>query len=310
MSNFTETFEEDKPLNVNTFVYLKVMVTLEIVALALHALLQWVIFKLRVTENQYHLVRILSIFDSIHAILAICQVSYFIESTVNDTLPNQTVMVLLTMSVYIFHASPMLITVLIITDRWIAVKYPLRYQELVSKLRINIAVSISGTFCAVSFVCLFFIGDVRSVTKYKMFFTNQWTVFFLVTLRTVTCVIILVLGKLTMRLRDESEANRPYVGNLHGVEAERLDVIIKLKRSVKDVMKLNIWTCVFLIPMILFTLTLLMTGVSELGIKLNAVFGLINALSNPIVYLTCFSKIRHYWYRKCYRRGTIHTERC
>uniref|UniRef100_A0A7M5ULH2 Uncharacterized protein n=1 Tax=Clytia hemisphaerica TaxID=252671 RepID=A0A7M5ULH2_9CNID len=158
----------------------------------------------------------------------------------------------------IFHASSMLITVLIITDRWIAVKYPLRYQEIVSKL---------------------------------------------------TCVAVLVLGKLTICLRDESEANRPHAENLHGVEAERLDVIIKLKRSVKDVMKLNIWTCVFLLPMVFCSLTFLVTDVSELGLKLDALFALVNVISNPIVYLTCFSKIRQYWYRKFFQRWTINPQR-
>eukprot|EP00111_Clytia_hemisphaerica_P001664 TCONS_00004713-protein len=307
MANSTlESFEKSTQEKGDEFLFAKVFIALEIMTLVLHAILQWVIFKLNVNENHYHLIRVLSIFDSIHATFVICQAFYFMGVALDKSLPNQTVMVLMTMSVYIFHASSMLITVLIATDRWIAVKYPLRYQEIVSKLRINIAVSISGIFCAVSLSCLFFTLDIRRVLT---LFINRGIFSFLFILRTVTCVAILVLGKLTIRLRDESEANRPHTENLHGVEAERLEVIIKLKRSVKDVMKLNIWTCVFLLPMMFCSLSFLVTDGSELGIRLDAFFGLVNVISNPIVYLTSFSKIRQYWYRKFFQRWTIHPER-
>ena len=240
MSNFTShSFVYNQPaLSFSELIFLKFYITFEIVAVVLHAILQWVIYKLHVNENQYHLIRMLSIVASIHSILVIFQISYFVGVTgVGDT-PNRTLMVLLTMFIYIFHASPMFVAVLIVADRWIAVKYALRYHALVSKRKINIAVSISIIFCTVILSCLFFICDVKNVSTHKMAFTNRGTLSFLLVLRTITSVTIIVLGKLTIRLRDASEANRPHAENLHGVEAERLDIIIKLKRSVKDVMKL------------------------------------------------------------------------
>ena len=307
MSNFTSQSSINQE-NVDEFVFLKVYISLEIVALALHILLQWVIYKLPVDENQYYLIQMLSIFDSIFSILIICHIGYFISATGRGTLPNQTLMVTLSFLSNVTHASSMFVTTLIVIDRWIAVKYALRYHALVSKRKINITVLISIIFCAFTLSCLFFIGDVRSVSTHKMFFTKGDILSFILVLRSITCVTIIVLGKLTIRLRDTSEANRPHAKNLHGVEAERLDILINLKRNVKDVMKLNIWTCVFLVPMIFCTLILLVSDVSEIGFKLNAVFGLVNVISNPIVYLTCFTRIRQYWLRRWFQRGTVNPD--
>ena len=113
------------------------------------------------------------------------------------------------------------------------------------------------------------------------------------------------MGKITIHLRDASEANRPHVANLHGEDAEELDIIIKLKRTVKDVFKLNIWTCVFLIPMVICTFILLVSDMSKQVFILNFLFGLVNGISNPIVYLTCFNRIRLYWLRRFFQRGTV-----
>ena len=302
MSNVTLASSEVKSFSL-TFIF--VYIACEIIVLALHFVLQLVIYKLQTNDNQYHLIRMLSIVDSTHCIFVIGQGSYFIGAFNSGTLPNQTLMIIITLLIYIFHASPMFVTVLIVIDRWIAVKYPLRYHALVSKRKINYTASISVIFCTVILSCLFFAGGVSSITTRSVFFTNRGTLSFFIILRTVTCATIIVLGKITIRLRDASEANRPHARNLQGAEAERFDIIVELKRSVKDVFKFNIWTCVFIVPMIVITLFLLVSDGSETIFKLNFLFGLVNVLSNPIVYLTCFTKIRQYWYRKLFQRGTI-----
>ena len=108
---------------------------------------------------------------------------------------------------------------------------------------------------------------------------------FLVFIRFITCVTIIVMGKMTIRLRNESEANRPSAMQPHGTEAERMDVIIKLSRSVKDVFKLNIWTCVFVLPMAISTLILIVyPEASNKLFRLNFLSSLLYFISNPIIY--------------------------
>lgn len=304
MLNFTSQVPENDTEPYSTFAI--VFIIIDMIVLLFHAILQWVIYKLRVNdENQYHLIRILSSVDSIQCILIVLKNLYAVGLS---SIGNQTVIKWLTTLVYIFNTSSMIVTILIVVDRFIAVKYPLRYNELVCKRRINITVSISVLFCAVVFCCLSLIDNVIRITTRNVFFANRGTLIFLVVLRTATCITIVVMGKITIHVRDASETNIPHARNPHGVEAERLDVIIKLKRSIKDVFKLNIWTCVFLAPMIFFTLVLLFSEMSEEIFKLNFIFALINIISNPIVYLTCFTKIRQYWRRRWFQRGPIDSD--
>ena len=106
------------------------------------------------------------------------------------------------------------------------------------------------------------------------------------------------MGYLTLRLRNRNEANIQNIANFHGTEAERLDTIQRLTRSIKDVVKLNVWTCVFLVPLtIVLMLRAFQPVLREYFGKLIALVNLIHLISNPIIYLTCFSKIRQYWYR-------------
>ena len=272
-----------------------VYIAFEFISLALHGVLQYIIYKRRLNDKQYYLIRMLSMIDSLTVVigfivtLALSHNRYFVISW----------MLLL----HILYTLSLVMTVFIAIDRWMAVKYALRYHALVTKGKFNAGIAVAA-ICSISILsCLFFIDGGNSVTMRNRFYTNKWALSYLVTLRVLTCVIILTLGKLTINMRNASEANRPRVENLHGTEAEKLDIIIKLSRSIKDVVKLNIWTCVFLIPMIAstFILSLDFQKREEL-FRLNVLFSLVYLISNPVIYLTCFTKIRKYWYPRLLRR--------
>ena len=120
---------------------------------------------------------------------------------------------------------------------------------------------------------------------------------YLTVINALSCIVLLIIGKITIYLRNQSEIELKKRTNLHGRDAEKLDRTKHLKRGIKDVFQLNLWTCIFLLPMIItVSLTFL-----DSSIRLKWVFSInvmatsVYTLSNPIIYLTCFSKIRKFW---------------
>ena len=79
---------------------------------------------------------------------------------------------------------------------------------------------------------------------------------------------------------------------------EQISKIKKIKRSVMDVVKLNWWTCLFVLPMATASLLTSSGTGSELVYRMAAISKMAYLLSNPIIYLLCFTKIRQYWNRK------------
>ena len=82
----------------------------------------------------------------------------------------------------------------------------------------------------------------------------------------------------------------------HGEQAENLDVLTKIKRGIKDVVVLNFWTCIFLVPVsVLSILSLLDVGLeSELLLQCNMFAYSAQVLSNLIIYIFSQSKIRDF----------------
>ena len=276
--------------------FVMVYIAFEFISLALHGVLQYIIYKRRLNDKQYYLIRMLSIIDSLTVVIG-----FIVTLALSH---NRYFMISWMLLLYILYTLSLMVTVFIAIDRWMAVKYALRYHALVTKRKFNAGIAVAAICTTIILSCLFFIdGGNNSVTMRNRFYTNKWALSYLVTLRVLTCVILLTLGKLTIKMRNASEANRPRVENLHGTEAEKLDIIVKLTRSIKDVVKLNLWTCVFLIPTIAstFILSLDFQKREEL-FRLNVFFSLVYLISNPITYLTCFTKIRKYWYPRLLRR--------
>ena len=112
------------------------------------------------------------------------------------------------------------------------------------------------------------------------------------------CLEICV-GKITKYLRDQNEARMKQKTKITlQAKQEQISKIKKIKRSVMDVVKLNWWTCLFVLPMATASLLTSSGTGSELVYRMAAISKMAYLLSNPIIYLLCFTKIRQYWNRK------------
>ena len=216
------------------------------VTASLHLLIQLIIQKKRLNDNQYYLIRVLSITD-LFAVATSCVLSMC--SLLQDA-TSREVLVVFSLSIYIGLSYSLIVTLIIAVDRWIAVKWCLRYNALIRRIRINSVLAIFGVINAAILSCLFYVRDVSSSEMNQDLYTSIGASAYISTVRSVTCIVIIVLGKWTIYLRNQSEIRLRNRTNLHGREAEKLDRTKQLTRSIKDVFKLNLWTCIFHLPMI------------------------------------------------------------
>ena len=162
---------------------------------------------------------------------------------------------------------------------------------------------LSITLCiAFIFGCIFYIGgNVNSnLTNFLVLYNSPSIIAISTTIRTICVIIMLVLGKKTIQCRNESEERMRRISNLHGADAEELDLLTILRKGVKDVFTVNIWTCIFLLPMTVVSILILLGFASLSGtviFRVNAICKTMYTIANPIIYLTCFTKIREFWAR-------------
>ena len=249
-----------------------------------------VIRKARLHNNQYYLIRILSVMDTgfsanafIYVVLLLCQIE------------RSKLSLVFGFGGYLFHALSMKTVLLLAIDRYIAVKYCLHYELYVTKRRINMVV---GSLVVLTILvlsgCYFF--DQSDITSFSWHSTYAIVVY-LTTVRFLVCAIILQIGRRTLQIRNEKERTiKTSHVIIHGENAENLSLLKVLKRSIKDIIMLNYWTCFFILPMaVSSTLMLFGIGVNSKYIALAIYFlHSLHSLTNPIIYIFCFSKIRNY----------------
>ena len=232
--------------DVNVYI---IYLTFRFIALLLQLAVQFIIHKERLHDNQHQLIRLESIVESLHLLTAIILVSDSIRR--DDKNPDKRFLSFMTFLAHVWSSLSVISNVFISVDRWAAVKFALRYQAMFTKKKLG------GVFLLVAFVdvfvlsCMCFIGEVsNTILINNIMFTSRAILGYIATLRAIACTAIIILGKKTIQYRDQNEARIRSLNNVHGSDAEELDLMIVLKRGIKDVLKVNMWNCIFLIPTI------------------------------------------------------------
>ena len=167
------------------------------VTIILHFAVQFIIYKARLNNQQYHLVRILSITD---ALLALDNIALTMTSLTAARAPLE-INIAISIFGYFTYNMSMCITILIVADRFIAVRDSLLYQAKVTKTRLNYVILLFGLLNILALGCLFFIGDssrkeLEEALMGTTFRSNQNVMLFSTVLRMVACIVILVIGKI------------------------------------------------------------------------------------------------------------------
>ena len=240
----------------------------------------------RLSDNRYFLIQILSSSDIVYAVINIPMTLWldFLKEH-KDQLSVKCLLILM----YIIHNINLFIIIIIAIDRLIAVVRSLRYDTIVTKRRL--VYTIIGILPPSLLINTLL---VLLTQRRKMIFATSGIVLTNFVLRALTCVIILITGIVALIIRDRNTARLKAQGNrLHGTDSERLQVLTSVRRSLKDITVLNLWTVIFLFP-------LLVTGaINIFGLPINARFTqsaiafstMLNGLMNPLIYMLTQRKI-------------------
>ena len=264
---------------------------LHVLILSLLIFINMVIRKACLRSHQYYIICILSITDALFS----CNIIVFAILLIAD-LRSENLRLVIGYLGYFLYCSSTLITGLLTLDRWIAVKYCLYYHTYVTRRKINMATLLALTFTATTLLFIF-IWDKSEELSSLVWWSTKGVLIYVMTVRLVLCVCIIVTGKMTLKMRKDNEERLKRNAQLrHGVIEENLKTLQKLKRSVKDIIHLNFWTCIFIVPISTVSFLILLNfdlGLSKNDLALANVFSFtLQSLSNPIVYATSFSKIR------------------
>ena len=254
----------------------------------------YIVKKAKLTSPRFHLILLLSLFDLLFAVNGILYGLVFVEAEIKDSI----VISITTTLGYIFNVMSLQITIFITVDRLLAVKYSLRYYLIINNKVINIVVTIAAVFnTLVSAILLEFGKEIPFAWRY-----TRESFIFINVMRLVTVLVIIIIGKITLIYRNRSEnAIKRQINIIHGQRAEKLTVMRTLQRSVKDMMVLNFWTCVFLAPVIIASLLYLQNSISGSGEEMSRAVVLSAytfSLSNPFVYVLSQAKLKKWLVRR------------
>ena len=271
--------------------------SVQFVTLFLQLTVQYTIYKARLRDNQYQLIRLMSIIESLYLLTVITIVSDTLRRLGTREPTNRNFSIFMTFLGYLWITLSMVCSVIISFDRWMAVKYCLRYHAIVTRKKLT------ATFLSVAFLdafvlcCMFYLCDVtNTILSNNAMFTSRIIITYTASIRTIACAIMLILGKKTIHYRNGNEQRLRSLNNLHGTQAEELDKLTVLKRGIKDVFTVNFWTCIFLLPIMTISF-LIATGIDlpKWIFGINSFLISVCVTSNPVIYLLCYGKIRSFW---------------
>ena len=251
----------------------------------LHFFIVYLIHKRKLSQNRYHLIKILTILDASYVISSI-----LVFAVVENHIQNILMLEIISSTTYSIGLASYFVIVLLTLDRYLAIKYCLRYEELVTKRKINVAIIVSS--------CLIFTDMFLSVRYSTTLFTEHLvttigTLSFKVCFQSISCGFILVFGFLVNKLRKSSiSATRKLTVkyNNRGNDTQKVSFLESTKRSIKDIFILNMWTVLFTLPNIIVN-SIMMTSRRDLRRYEGITLGLY-ILSNPFLYLLTQTELR------------------
>ena len=209
----------------------------------------------------------------------------------------------------ICYYSSIFSTLLISIDRYIAIHYCLRYEQIVTKQILGI--SIITSWCASIFLKLIHIVESAKLKKLDSYFktideiTRDVFIF-------GSCIALVCLSLRMLHIRRKHIKLILGRKTHFGAEKEKLDKLSDLKQSLKNVFRLNLATAFIVISANICKICSAYTT-SYAAYLLTVLLGAVYFVSNPFLYAAIMSELReHYcitfrsvFYKRCFVRSTI-----
>ena len=252
--------------------------------IALHSVIMTLINKKNLLQtNRYLIIASISLFDCCYCIFSLPLV---IRTLSLGYMVNDVIQEILSTLVFGAFLTSMMCTCLLTIDRYAAVLYALRYHKIINKRRLLTAVIFFWTLSLILIILC------KCLEKAKYFNDTPFrfgVAVVIILYSAVTTVCTLSIAVYTIIIRTKHVEDIRNTNKRFGVDAERLNLLYRVKRSLIDTIKLNILTvlCIGIISIFLILKTWYQSDIVEHYISL-----LIYICSNPYVYVLTQSELR------------------
>ena len=209
------------------------------------AIIKSIFSKRRLRRVQFYIIGNLCVANTLHFL---CMLFAVIRKLLDENVLRENnddvfslIMKSLAMSTYV---SSLLITGILVVDRFIAMKYCLRYQLILTKRRII------WSFLATWLVSVILTG-VQWVNVSQLFDFRRKNFITLTCLRVVMFVLLLTLSRYTQLTRKKHMKKIKIRKKYFGVEKEKFDTLKVLKNRLIDSFKLYISTVIAMVALVI-----------------------------------------------------------
>ena len=193
----------------------------------------------------------------------------------------------------ILYDSSLITTMLISLDQYIAIKHCLRYNQIVSKKNLLMAIIVPWLLSILlKLLPLIHVTKVMDIAKryINTFQIVEYAIWF-------GCSITLITFSIEMKRVRKEHIDSIKKQSIHSmVEREKLGKLKDLKNSIKDVFRLNIATAVIVIGHASASLCSFY-GLSKHFNTIAHIMATIYFFTNPFLYALTMSELRTYYYK-------------
>ena len=201
---------------------------------------------------------------------------------------------------FTMYALSLQTSMLISVDRYIAVRCSLRYHVVLPKDQLKKCLALMFLADLLVHLVLIILTKGKNVGVYR---TSAALMFWFLTLRLLTCVVIVVTGIGAFKIRRQNINRLQSRVGAFGQQAEQLDALQVLKGSLKDVSVLNLWTIIFLVVLIGVGMVEVMFDANKFGAVIVLIIIAENFV-NPFVTMTTQREIRNFIFSSCAGRAS------
>ena len=180
-------------------------------------------------------------------------------------------------------------TVYISIDRYIAIRYCLEYHIIVTKRRLVYLITISWITSVILIILpRFEVPKFGNKVQYRRL--SRDIIHYIIVVS--SSIILISLSLHTIRIRRKHVKDIRKTGRRFGIVYEKLNMLSKLKKSMKDVMKLNIITVILVIASNIVKLYNNYYAPTKKYVIISTFMFAIYIISNPFLYAVIMTELR------------------
>ena len=180
-------------------------------------------------------------------------------------------------------------TVYISIDRYIAIRYCLEYHFIVIKRRLVYLITISWIISVILIILpRFEVPKFGNKVRYRRL--SRVIIRYIIVVS--SSIILISLSLYTIRIRRKHVKDMRKTSKRFGIVSEKFNMLSKLKKSMKDVMKLNIITVILVISSNIVKLYKDYFSPTKQYVTISMIMFAIYIISNPFIYAVIMTELR------------------